>query len=151
MNCSQPMQPAAFGDPAQAVLPVKKSLLIWSVYVSAIDAPAFAMRPVSPVTLVTFSKWPIVWVMCPDGACADTSLLFPTTAGRGPCRGPAGMFGAFTHGTSFHSVLGYAALKHPFFGAALRSMESLHSLRLFCSSGDTCPSAAAAVLGGPLG
>ena len=72
----------------------------------AIDGPAFAMGPLSLVTLVTFSKWPIAWVMCPDGACAATSLPLPTTAGRGPCRGIDGMFGAATHGTSCHSVSG---------------------------------------------
>src|SRR3954470_23382844 len=94
IHCSQPWQPA-FGDPAQAVLPVKKSLLIWSVYVLAIAGPAFAMGPLSLVMLVTFSKCPIAWVMCPDGAPAAMSLLFPTTAGRGPRRGGAGMFGAF--------------------------------------------------------
>src|SRR5260221_8644738 len=101
IHCSQGVQPAA-GVPGQVPV-LGWSLLICSVYVLAIAGPAFAMGPLSLVTL-TFSKCPIAWVMCPDGACAETSLPFPTTAGRGPCRGIAGMFGAFTHVTSFHSV-----------------------------------------------
>ena len=76
--------------------------------------------------------------MIPEGAPAEMSLLFPTTAGLGPFRGIAGMFGALTHGTCFQSVFGYAAVKHPFFGAGFTSMEWLQSFRRFASSGDTC-------------
>src|SRR5690242_9836064 len=104
IHCSQGVQPAA-GVPGQVPV-LGWSLLICRVYVLAIDAPAFAMGPLSLVTLVTFSKRPIAWEICPDGACAETSLPFPTTAGRGPCRGIEGMFGAFRHVTSFQSVLG---------------------------------------------
>src|SRR5690242_7658267 len=79
-NCSQPWQPA-FGDPAQTAVPPKKFVLIWSVYALAIDGPAFAIGPLSLVTLTMFSKWPMAWEMCPDGACAEMSLLLPTTLG----------------------------------------------------------------------
>jgi hypothetical protein len=54
------------------------------------------------------------------------------------------MCGGFTHATSFHSVLGYVAVKHAFLGAGLRNMESLQAFRFCFSSGDTCSCAPAA-------
>src|SRR5260370_9872620 len=50
---------------------------------------------------------------------------------------------AATHGTSRHSNVGNAALKHPFLGTGLCSMDSFQSLRFFFSSGESCSSAAA--------
>src|ERR1035437_3949663 len=94
IHCSHAL-PLGFGEPAQAVASVKKSLLIWSVYALATAGPELAMGPLSLVTLVTFSKCPIAWVMCPEGAPAEMSLLFPTTAGRGARRGNAGMVCGF--------------------------------------------------------
>ncbi len=94
----------------------------------ATAAPALPIGLLTLVTLVSASKEPVADEMNPVGACAEISLVLPTTSGKGPCRGVIGMFGAVMHGTSFHSRFGNVAVKHPsFLGSGFCDMYLRHS------------------------
>ena len=88
------------------------------------------------------------------GTWAVKSSLPPPTASElfapTPVR-PRGYDGGVVHGTSCQSVLGYDALKHPFFGRGVRDMDARHAFqspdrpadgpaaRVKCSDGEVCP------------
>src|SRR5579862_1073335 len=100
------------------------------------DGPELPIGPLSLVTSVTVSKEPIAVEMNPVGAWAEMSLLLPTTRGRAPLFGGIGRCGAALHATSRHSLPGYEAWKHPFFGSGTCANDTRQSSRSRNSSGD---------------
>jgi hypothetical protein len=93
----------------------------------------FALPFHSPVSVtvlgVTVSKLPRAEVITVPDARVEISLPFPMTLGRGPLRGGFGNFDGGLHGTSRHSLFGYEAVKHPFFGTGTLPMSFSHSCR----------------------
>ena len=66
------------------------------------------MALICPLSLVTvaLSKEPVAEEMNPVGAWAETSFPLPTMKFLGPLPGSMGYGGAFTLGTSRHSLFG---------------------------------------------
>ena len=113
---------------------MKVFVLSWSVKALAVAWPVYGSIPVSVIPGVTLRKDPSAVEMRPDVTWATKSLLpppptvselFPPTRVRG-----RGNDGGVVHGTSCQSVLGYDALKHPFPGRGVRTMNSCQASRL---------------------
>jgi hypothetical protein len=111
------------------VVVVKGLELSWSEKLSVVPAP------ISVVPGVTLLNDPIAVDIKPD-VCAEKSVEPPPPTVSGlilpvPCmsRGSCSGGGAVAQGTSFHSVPGYEALKHPFLGKGRRDMDARQASR----------------------
>src|SRR5208282_128519 len=142
-NCCQPWQADGFAAPLQAEV-VKVFALSWSEKLLATSRGTPPTYPLSLVTPATLSKDPTASDMEPDDTWAAKSLPLPTVSGRRPRAGGYGCSGGVAHGTSCHSVFGYVALKHPFFGMGARDMDARQAShcagdgRAVVSGGESC-------------
>jgi len=120
-NCCQPAQPCTFAALLHAGVR-KLFVLSWS-------EKELALPVAESVTLATssaLSNEPAAMNMGPFATSATKSLPLPPVWGRGPLVGRWGRGSGVAQGTSFHLVLGYAAVKHPTLREGARDMIARH-------------------------
>jgi hypothetical protein len=116
-NCCQPVHFDGFVAPLQAAGAGNPLFVLsWSENELLMPLPESVSlpQPVSPV--VALLNDPVALDIFGPDALADQSLPSPPPTLNG-------INGAFAQGTSCHSVFGYEALKHPFFGKRTRAMD----------------------------
>ena len=128
MNCWAPRHVDGSLAPLQAVGVENWLVLSWSEY-ELIVPDAVSVSSAKPVTPLTLMNDPVTLDIGP-----------PVTEKSWPSPSPTwnGIDGAFTQGTSCHSLLGYEALKHPFFGKGTCAMDFRQVVSFVASSLARC-------------